>query len=59
MNINRYEILILTSKIYLYKKKIYNVKGSEIIRGIISFIKKTKIFVSYFFLSVPTIKEKD
>ena len=59
IRINKYEIFISILKSILKRKNKYKVNGSVTINGTISFNKKTKKLVTYFFFIIPKKNENN
>ena len=59
IRINKYEIFISILKSILKRKNKYKVNGSVTINGTISFNKKIKKLVAYFFFIIPKTNENN
>ena len=59
IRMNKYEIFISILKSILRRKNIYKVNGSVTTNGTISFNKKIKKLVIYFFFIIPKINENN
>ena len=59
IKINKYKIFTSILKSILRRKNIYKMNGSVITNGAISFAKKIKKLIAYFFFIVPKANENN